>query len=279
MKFHYRTAAGGVSKPGWIVDGFVCVRTTRSLPGESDDWKPVGVNDPVWASLDGEQGERGERGEQGEASTVPGPAGADGLAGESFTPRGEWKRKTQYKRLDVVYVPGEGAFVATVDDPTKAPPSKGWMQITADGADGKDGEAVVYAQRGRPGRDGRDAEADTPAVADVPMNVGDAIYPSGAGRVDLAIGSPAVDGDDVKAFPVGVVTAVNGSAIAYRTSGVVTNPSWSLTPRAVYYLSVDTPGGLTTTFPEGAGEFVIIMGTAVSPTQLALNIHWMVENA
>lgn len=278
MKFHYKASAGGASKKGDIVGEWVCVRNTLSQPGpDNADWAPVAVSDPVWDSLDGDKGERGERGERGPASTVPGPAGADG---EAFNPRGEWKRKTDYRRLDVVYVPGEGAFVATIDNPTKSPTSSksGWMQITADGADGKDGEAVVYAQRGRPGRDGRDAVADTPAIADSPMQVGDVIYASGAGRVELALASPAVDDSDGKAFAIGVVTTVNGSAIAYRTSGVVTNPAWNLTPRTVYYLSPATAGGLTSEYTEQSGEFVVIVGTAVSPTQLALNIHWMLEN-
>ncbi|WP_428304651.1 hypothetical protein [Lacipirellula sp.] len=115
-------------------------------------------------------------------------------------------------------------------------------------------------------------------MADVPMNVGDVIYASGDGHVDLAQASPAVDDSDDKAFAIGMVTAVNGEAVSYRTTGVVDNPAWSLTPRAVYYLSPTVPGGLTTEYTEASGEFAIIVGTATSPTQIALNIHWMLEN-
>ena len=111
------------------------------------------------------------------------------------------------------------------------------------------------------------------------MNVGDVIFASGPGRVDLAQASPSLSDDDMKQTAIGVVTNVNGSAITYRNTGVVENPNWTLVTRKVYFLSPDVPGGITTEYPTADGQYVIIVGTATSPTQLALNIHWMVEQS
>ncbi|WP_428304650.1 hypothetical protein [Lacipirellula sp.] len=214
---------------------------------------------------------------------IEGTAGADGRDGKDgrdgvdgknaeLILAGEYKRNRVYGANSVVTHEGS-SYIAKVETKSE-PPGKAWQLLAAAGADGADGEAVVYAQRGRPGRDGKDAVLDTPAVADVPMNVGDVIYASGPGRVDKA---QANDGETTTA--IGIVTSVNSSAISYRTTGVVTNPAWALVPKAVYYLDPFTPGGMTTIYPETAGHFVVILGVATSATQLALNIHYMLEQS
>jgi len=44
------------------------------------------------------------------------------------------------------------------------------------------------------------------------------------------------------------------------------------------YLSPDVPGGLTQTYPDDDGTFIVLIGQAVTPTAIILNIHYFLEN-
>ena len=267
--FNYKTSAGGVSKPGDIVGDWVCVRTTRSAPGDGPDWKPVAVQDDAWAGLDAADGVDGRDGADGrdgkDGESIQGPPG------ESLNPRGAWRKGFQVKRLDC-FRHDDATYVATVDGLTKAPPSRGWMLLAKDGADGTDGEAVVYAQRGRPGRDGKDAVAGIPAIFDEATPIGGVVRVSADGHVSLALAS----GSDAAALAVGFATADVGAGKAgnYVNSGLVSNDEWNWTPGAPLYLSPTEPGEVTETYPTTLGEYVVICGVAVSATEIAVGIQF-----
>jgi hypothetical protein len=78
---------------------------------------------------------------------------------------------------------------------------------------------------------------------------------------------------------VGIATqdVAAGQVGEYVSVGPVSCASWSLTPGSVYYLSPSVAGSLTTVYPDNSGEFVVILGAATTPTQLNLQIHWMLE--
>lgn len=124
----------------------------------------------------------------------------------------------------------------------------------------------------------RQVNPDTPAVCDSPAAVGGVVYISGVGHVDLALAAQDDDSDQ-RPNAVGIITAVNGTAVTYRTQGPVDNPAWSLTPGKMYYLSPTVPGGVTDVYPETAGQFVVILGFAATATQLVLSIHYMLEQS
>ena len=214
----------------------------------------AGVN-----GINGVNGRDGERGRDGR----------DGVDGLGFNLRGEWQ-PGNYEPHDVVEHEGS-SYVAKVATKSE-PPSRAWQLLASKGERGEQGERGI-ASKGQKGDRGESALADTVATADVPMAIGDVIYASGADRVDLAQAN-----GDATSTVVGMVTSVKGSVVKHRSHGTVENPNWSLTPLSVYYLSPTVAGGMTTVFPNDTGHFVIILGTAVSPTKLALNIHWMLEN-
>jgi hypothetical protein len=75
---------------------------------------------------------------------------------------------------------------------------------------------------------------------------------------DTATGSIATDG------PL-VATTGQWDTITGQTGG--------LTPGSTYYLSAATAGRLTTTAPDTAGQTVCKVGTAVSTTEMEINIE------
>ena len=108
----------------------------------------------------GPQGERGERGLPGEAVIgppgEPGPPGPPGAAGEpgvpgldgrSFTIRGTWNAKTEYRSLDIVMLNG-ASFAARADNPGPCP-GEGWQMISEKGRAGERGQ---QGPKGPPGR-------------------------------------------------------------------------------------------------------------------------------
>lgn len=270
FRFHNVPRHGG-SKPGDVVGAWTCVRATNDQPSESSpDWRPSVVRDSAWD----EPGPPGPPGTDG----TNGANGQDGRAGDDgrgWTYTGEWSSSRQYNEGDVATADGS-SFVCLKDHKDREPPNRRFWGVVAtagrDGVDGRDGF-------GKGVKGDRGDTVDTSATADSQMTIGDVIYASGNGHVDLAVASPAVGDERAKAFAFGIVTSVKGSTVKYRTTGVVENPNWSLTPQEVYYLSPTVPGGMTSTYPSESGQFVVILGVATSPTQLALNIHWMLEQA
>lgn len=208
------------------------------------------------------------------ADGANGQDGRDGADGRGWSYVGEWSASRSYSEGQVTTADGS-SFVCLKEHRDREPPNhRFWGLVAAKGERGEDGERG-FGSKGVKGD--RGDSVDTSATADSQMAIGDVVYSSGNGHVDLAEASPAVNSLKARAF--GMVTNVKGSVIKYRTTGVVENPNWSLEPQTVYYLSPTVPGGLTSTYPTASGQFVVIVGVATSPTQLAMNIHWMLEQS
>ena len=112
------------------------------------------------------------------------------------------------------------------------------------------------------------------AVFDSTTQSGMAVYVSGNGHVDLAQADAYATSK-----PVGLAledVAEDGTG-TYLTCATVTLEDWTevigaefLSPGSIYFLSNTDPGQLTTTEPSEVGEYVIIMGSAL--TQTTFNI-------
>lgn len=185
---------------------------------------------------------------------------------------------------------GWKAMVATADPSDRGPAGADGRP----GRDGRDGKSIVGpvgprgrdGADGRPGRDGRDgkrgrdgesgtgyvtvkqvAETMLTATADEPVMAGQVLYATSTG-VALALAD-----NEVTATAVGIA-ATSGGEVKYVVSGPVTNPDWNLTPGRAYYLSPDVAGGMTATFPNAVGNYVVILGVALTPTTLKVDIHF-----
>lgn len=112
------------------------------------------------------------------------------------------------------------------------------------------------------------------AIFDSDTAAGQVIYISGDGHVDLA---QANAGSTTTASGIAIQDVASGQTGEYIPVGPVTCETWSLSPGSVYYLSPSVAGGMTTTYPDSSGQFVIILGAAATTTQLNLEIHWMME--
>lgn len=80
-----------------------------------------------------------------------------------------------------------------------------------------------------------------------------------------------VDGIIEQPIEQPVATGVDSSgAVFYTPAGwsFVVDGGGGLVPGAIYYLSAATPGNITATPPSGAGDQVVIVGRALSTTQL-----------
>jgi len=221
-----------------------------------------------------------QKGEPGQS--IKGDKGNTGPAGKSFRLRGKWNRRTEYEPLDIVE--WEGSSYAAVDANRNREPgerSAHWQLMAAKGEPGKEGSTTVI-RHGSPRivqalerlneieqQLGGSGES-IPATADVVMGKGQVVFASGDERVDLAQADALAT-----SVPVGVTTEAAGEneIIHYVSSGVVTNDAWSLTAGNVYFLSSTVAGEITDTAPSNPGEYVIIVGTAISPTRLLVEIH------
>ena len=114
-----------------------------------------------------------------------------------------------------------------------------------------------------------------------PIVIGQAVYVQGNDSVDLAIATSSGT-----TFAVGLVYDASISSSApgsILTSGVLsaTTTQWDavagtsggLTAGTVYFLDVSTPGHLTSSAPTTVGQYVVVIGTAISTTELKLNIE------
>lgn len=130
------------------------------------------------------------------------------------------------------------------------------------------------ALAGQLGGGGGGASVTTEAIFDSNTSAGQVVYVSGDGHVDLAQAD-----NYLTATAVGIATqdVLAGETGEYITVGPVTTDTWTLTAGTVYYLDPAVPGGMTTTYPDNSGEFVVILGAAATSTQLNLEIHWMLE--
>lgn len=251
-------------QPGDIVRDRGRGYRVRSHRGE---WLPVAA--PADPSLVGPPGRDGNDGKPG----ADGTDGAPGADGEGFRFRGAWKRGV-YQRGDVVTRSGSSWVCTAPSTNTRPGVTKAWAcmaQAGADGADGKDGrdgmsQSVVRFRR----EVVQGPQLALTAASD--FAAGDAAYARADGLADLAI----ADGEP-QTLVIGLAIAATqaGWPVQIATSGLVTCPSWSWSePGAVLYLSPTTPGGMTEVYPTEVGKFVVVMGTVISPTQVALNINW-----
>ncbi len=127
---------------------------------------------------------------------------------------------------------------------------------------------------GQLGGGGGGASVTSEAIFDSNTSAGQVIYISGDGHVDLA---QANNGTTATAVGIATQDVLAGEVGEYITVGPVTCDTWTLAAGSVYYLDPAVPGGMTTTYPDTFGEFVIILGAAATSTQLNLEIHWMLE--
>lgn len=239
------------------------------------------ITDDSLLPKDGIQGPPGQ--------SIVGPAGKDGTDGKPgtdarpFNPRGTWANRNQYEVLDVVEFFGN-SYVARERSKGKYPPSypRAWQLLAAKGEDGKEGSTTVI-RHGSPRLVAALAEMEQlkaqlqqggsgsiPATADVPLSLGTVVYASGDERIDAAK-ADALE----TSIPVGLVTADVGAdeTANYISAGPITNPSWNLTPNQLYFLNADVAGGITATAPDTTGHYVVIIGVAISPTTLLVEIH------
>lgn len=112
------------------------------------------------------------------------------------------------------------------------------------------------------------------AIFDSDTLAGQVIFISGDGHVDLA---QADNGGRTTAVGIATQDVLAGQPGEYIPVGPVSCETWNLTPGIVYYLDPSVAGGLTHVYPTSPGQFVIILGAATTPTQLNLQIHWMLE--
>lgn len=206
---------------------------------------------------------------------------------------GDYSSAVKYRRGDVVRLPNGKYHVFS---------SRGFVDVAAppdpscqgrDGIDGRDGRDGVDGRDGERGDDGKDGERGkrgprgkegasyhtsstivrhTANLTRIEIGfsesvaLGDVVRIAGDNIAAKAIGH----GTDAEALAIGLVSAAN----EVQTSGPLVNEAWSLTPGTVYYLSPDVPGAITATFPNTIGDRVIIIGTAITPVKLNIDIHW-----
>ena len=149
----------------------------------------------------------------------------------------------------------------------------GRLEFTRDVTDDLEVEQEVTLA-GQLGGGGGGASVTAQAIFDSNTLKGQVVYVSGDGHVDLA---QADDGTTATAVGIAIEDVLAGETGEYITCGPVNCDTWTLTAGTVYYLDPNTPGGMTTTYPDNPGEFVIILGAAAASTQLNLEIHWMLE--
>lgn len=129
---------------------------------------------------------------------------------------------------------------------------------------------VAVAMQGPPGPPGAVGPAGGAAVTRVAgstLSALVAVWEDAAGRVH------ALDQDDedhvFSLLGVTLTAADAGQPIDVQRSGAITDSAWSWTPGQRVYLGL---GGALTATPPAAG-FDVLIGTALSPTRLLLNLQ------
>lgn len=104
---------------------------------------------------------------------------------------------------------------------------------------------------------------------DVAVQVGDAVYVSSSNTA-----SQAQADNSNTAYAIGVVTAKSAPTVCEVTlAGRAEAAAYVLTPGTRYYLSESTPGALTSTIPTGSGEYIALVGTAITANALVLQVE------
>lgn len=107
---------------------------------------------------------------------------------------------------------------------------------------------------------------------DVTVKVGQPVYFDPAGRVLLGL--------DKQIDAIALGSATPGQKVAVMTQGIVNISNWIyatgtkyLTIGAVYYLDQNGSGKLTTRVTSKQGRYILKIGTAISPTELDIDIE------
>lgn len=103
-------------------------------------------------------------------------------------------------------------------------------------------------------------------VAGAAVTAGEVVYASADGSVQEAQANA-----DATSRVAGIAlnSAALGEDAIYQSAGVVTGLS-GLTFNTFYYLSATTPGLLTSTPPSTTGQYVVLVGLALTSTDLLL---------
>jgi len=99
------------------------------------------------------------------------------------------------------------------------------------------------------------------------LAIGEAVYATAAGEPEKGL---ATDLGTSRIIGISTTVVTAGNAAAIQTFGVVTKAGWALTPNSIYYLSKDTAGAITAIAPIAVGETVVVVGVALSATELLL---------
>lgn len=110
--------------------------------------------------------------------------------------------------------------------------------------------------------------------------IGQAVYANSSGNVNLAQADAAGTVEVLGLVSEETITAAASGDI--QTDGVIaaTEAQWDtvtgqtggLTPGSVYFLDAGSAGGLTTTAPSTAGQYVVRVGRAISATQMEISM-------
>jgi hypothetical protein len=115
-----------------------------------------------------------------------------------------------------------------------------------------------------------------PLVADLSLNAGEALSALRAVTSD-ANGDAVYASNDTlaNAQVIGITetAASSGAAVAIRTSGLMTDPSWSWSKGTIY---LGTNGQLTQTAPSG-GAFVVHVARALTATTIQIDIDTLIQ--
>jgi hypothetical protein len=126
----------------------------------------------------------------------------------------------------------------------------------------------------------------TPATASAVAHLGTPLFYRSATEVDIA---QAIDGPAGGPHPYEVAglanaEALNGQPVGLISDGQMVMADWTqvtlqrtLDVGKRYFLDATGPGLLTSTCPSGAGSTVVVVGQAMSPTTLEIEINVMVR--
>lgn len=279
IKFNYRPAFAGHASPGDIVGDWICKRATTSQPGtDPDAWQPVAINDPAF-DTEGPQGPKGDTGAAGRDGGI----GPQGLSGSGFQWQGEWKRRTNYQRNDVVEHDGS-TFVAIEDTRTEpGTRNSDWQLMAARGERGEQGEHGI-GQRGRRGADGQTVVIENQTLT---LTAAEAVSPGMVVRL-VTGGDAIVRASSLGWFPsinvIGLVTAAATAdqpcKVAYDRltlndwSAALEDGSEKLTAGRNYYVS-KVLGKLV----EDGGDTgqLISVGIAATETTLLIEVDGIIQ--
>lgn len=197
-----------------------------------------------------------------------GTNGIDGADGEGLNPAGEWSFNSHYNRHDMVSYKGS-SFVALTSGKHSIPglSKKFWQLLAARGEQGPAGQG----HRGRAGVDGKDGSGGFDSIETTfnqDTTIGQSIYLTSSGNASLALADNSIT---TQAIGFAFSDTLANATGQYITEGQIALAN--LTPGALYFLSADIPGAITTTPPANMGQFVAPVGRAVSSTSLDIEIQ------